>query len=355
MAVPGVLRSIGFVAASVDSAGSLHAIRAALVRSGAPFAGRLRLGCASMVRPLSHILLALALIAPAAAARAGSAEDDARAVFQEGLDAEKSGDPSTACSKFRVSLSLIHELGPIKKVKECDVRDGKLVAARDKVKELIAKWPQEDELLAGFREELTALEARLAHLDVAIAKSVPAGAKVRIDGQPVEAPASGVELDPGEHELLLEVPGEPLARTNVALAEGERRTVTLELPARPPPVGPGPKPHAALRALGVAGIVLAALGVSGIAVGVVTSPLVLSKKDEHDACLRNTPGACGDLATEGNTLLLVNGAGYVAGIALATLGGTLLVVDLATRSSGEAETAALRLGPLGATLSIPFR
>lgn len=301
-------------------------------------------------------LAALVALGSARSASAGSAEEEARVVFQEGLDAERSGDTSAACGKFRRALELIHELGPIKKVKECELREGKLVAARDKLKELVAKWPQEDETLVGFRSELKAVEGRIARLDVALDSKTPSTAHARVDTRPIDLPASGLELDPGAHEVVLEVPGAPVVRTPITLAEGERKAVTLALPeAAPPPPPPKPEPRTGIGGLGIAGITLGALGVAGLIGGAITSPLVLSKRDEFEACKDAHTASCSGLADEGRSLLVANGALYIGGGVLAALGGTLLVIDLATMSSASDQKAAhLKLGPASASLELSF-
>jgi hypothetical protein len=62
------------------------------------------------------------------------------------------------------------------------------------------------------------------------------GASLKIDGKPVEDPLSGkaILLDPGQHELVLQLPGaEPLTRTILAQQGVQNRSVELRLGAAP--------------------------------------------------------------------------------------------------------------------------
>jgi len=307
--------------------------------------------------PLVAVGLALLLAAPVA--RAGGAEDDARKTFEEGLEAERNGQAS-ACGKFRKALELIREVGPLKKVKECDAREGKLLLAREKLKELISRWPQQDAELDGFKSELLSVEARIAHIDLTLAPGAPPGVQARVDAKPVAIPSTGIELDPGEHEILVEVPGKAITRRALTLGDGE--TKTLELPANdavaPPPVAPQrpvESSEGGLGGLGIAGIIVGAVGVGAFVGAGVTGGMVLSKKDEFDAC--NGNASCTKLATledDGNTLLVANGVLFGLGIAGVGVGATLLVIDLATGSSDDPAPATVSVGPTGAKLSVRF-
>jgi hypothetical protein len=280
------------------------------------------------------LLSSLLLAAPA---YAGPAEDAARKTFEEGL-AEESRGSAAACEKFRKALELIREVGPLKKVKECDARENKLRAARDKLRELVDRWPVQDAELEGFKSELAAIEGRIPRLTLTAKADAPAGMKVRVDAIAVPLPANELELDPGEHEILAEAEGLPLSRTPVTLAPGERKTLELTMarPTQPPPTVPPSEPG--LGALGVAGIAIGSVGVAGLIGGAITGGLVLATQSDYEACTID----CDDLQSRGNTLNLVNAVFFVAGAATAVLGGTLLVIDL-TRS--PTTDSALHLGP----------
>jgi hypothetical protein len=301
-----------------------------------------------MLRRSLGLLLPLLFPLPA---YAGPAEDAARKAFEEGL-AEESRGSAAACEKFRKALELIREVGPLKKVKECDVRESRLRSARDKLRELIERWPVQDAELEGFKAELIAVEARIPRLTLTAKPDAPRTMKVRVDGANVTLPANELELDPGEHEVLAEADGLPLLRTPVTLAAGER--VSIELPTGPwesvAPVVVAPPPIS-LTGLGFAGIVVGSVGVAGLIGGAITGGLVLAKDRTYQDCLENPQcdtKTADDQQRGGKRLLVANGALLIAGAATAALGGTLLIVDLVRspdeEASGRSESA-LHIGP----------
>jgi hypothetical protein len=309
------------------------------------------------MKAAAALLVGLATLVAAPLVHAGGAEDEARRTFEEGLEAERNGQAS-ACGKFRKALELIREVGPLKKVKECDVRDGKLLLARAKLEELIARWPVQDAELEGFKTELAAVRGRIAHVDLALAAGAPPGTKARIDSKPVDVPATSVELDPGEHEILVEVPSKPIERTTVTLGDGENKSLTIPLAEPRSTEGPTPPtPHPAeakggLGGLGIAGIVIAGVGVGAFVGAGVTGGLVLSKSDEFDACKKTSCPDLQALKSDGDTLLIANGVLFGVGIAGVGLGATLLVIDLATGPSDESSQSGLRPAPSAARLRV---
>ena len=84
---------------------------------------------------------------------AGTAEEEARKSFEQGLALEAT-QPAEACKSFRKSLEFTRELGPLTKVKECDVREGRLLEGREKLRELTTRLPAEDPELPALKAEL---------------------------------------------------------------------------------------------------------------------------------------------------------------------------------------------------------
>jgi hypothetical protein len=295
-------------------------------------------------------------------ARAGGAEDEARKLFEEGSAAEKRGQAAEACAKFRQSLGLVREVGPLLKAKDCDLREGKLVSAEASLRELIARWPEPGPELEALKTELATVEKRVPRLTLKLRDGAP-GVSVRLDGAAVDFPADGRAVDPGKHELSIEVPDRPIERIVIELADGERKTI--ELPSRAPdPVKPPPPPPEAssgLGALGIVGIVVGALGVGGFVGAGVTGKLVLDKHDEFESARCSpdqTPPAapgCAALAEEGDTLLVANGVLWGVGIAGVAVGATLLIVDLVGSSNEPtAPNATLGARPGYVELTVRF-
>ena len=281
---------------------------------------------------LAAVLLTSLVTLPAHA----TPEEEGRKLFEEGLAQEARG--AAACENFRKALELIRELGPLSKVKECDVRENKLLGARTKLRELIGRWPEQDAELEGLKQELSAIESRIPRLTLTAKADAPQGMKVRVDGSPVTLPTNDLELDPGEHEVLVDAEGRPLTRIPITLTSGEKQSLELTPQAAPQVVVAEDKPST----LGIVGIVIGGVGVAGVIGGAITGGLVLDKQAEYDA-YEACPEECVTLKEEGETLILVNGVLFIAGAATAVLGGTLLIIDLA--GSESTSSAALQLGP----------
>ena len=309
----------------------------------------------------STLLFALgALIAPATAL-AGGAEDEARRLFQEGDAAERAGKPAEACAKYRQSLALVREVGPLSRVKDCDLREGKLISGEANLRELIQRWPQPGPELDALNAELKSVEKRVPHLTVTLRAGAPLGVTARLDGNTIDFPANDRAVDPGKHELLVDVPGRPVEKMLVELRDGERKTIEVpaatEAPAKPPPVQAS---EGGLGALGIVGVVVGAVGVGGFVGAAVTGKLTLDKQDEFEAghCGPEDPlpaaSGCAAIASDGDTLLIANGVLWGIGIAGVAVGATLLIVDLAVSDEPAAPAATVGLGLGTAELTVSF-
>jgi hypothetical protein len=296
----------------------------------------------------------------ASPAWAGTAEEEARKNFEEGLALE-STQPEAACVSFRKSLEFTRELGPLTKVKECDVREGRLLEAREKLRELTSRLLQEDPDLPALKEELIRVEARIARVEIVLNPELKVGVRVTLDAKPVTVPG-GVEVDPRAHELVVETEGKPVERSTLTLTDGETKRVQVpsdEL-LRQVPV-PGPTREEGITGLGIAGVVIGSAGVAGLIGGAITGGLVLSKRDEFEDCKSGTPAGCDPVALKstGDTLLIANGALLIGGGVLTAIGATLFIVDLASAPSDETPTesapsVALHVGLTSASFGLSF-
>lgn len=287
---------------------------------------------------------------------AGSAEEEARKSFEEGLALESSR-PEEACKSFRKSLDLTRELGPLAKVKECDVREGLLLGARAKLRELTERLPPEDPELPLLKEELLKIEARIARIEIALNPKVTAAVRVTLDAKPVSLPST-VELDPGAHELVVETEGKPVERSTLTLGDGEAKKIRVPSGAALQVPTVAPAPRSGLTGLGITGIVVGSVGVAGLLGGAITGGMVLSKESEFEKCRdAGEPAGCDPvlLKESGDGLLSANAALFIGGGALAAVGATLFIIDVASAPSDEpGPRAALRVGPSSASFELAF-
>ncbi|MBW2455235.1 MAG: hypothetical protein JRI68_12025, partial [Deltaproteobacteria bacterium] len=197
------------------------------------------------------------------------------------------------------------------------------------------------EAQAEGRQALEALAARIPTLQIALEGTDTSLASVSIDGQAVaaEALADPIEVNPGEHQLVLEVAGHEPTETTVTAEEGTTgHPVTLTLgPATADDVGPGPPPDDDAPSI-VPPLIVAGVGVAALGLGVVTGILTLNDASElKDRCPQNPcPEDNESLADSVNTLGTVSTIGFVVGGAAIGAG----VLWLLLQPSGPTEEAA---------------
>ncbi len=206
------------------------------------------------------------------------------------------------------------------------------------------------------------------------AEKPPEETKIIVDG--VEFPAMTLDaklpLEPGTHEIIVKLPGEPERKRTVILSKGGSTVVDLTplsesaLEAlKQPQKGNNVKSGAAkgksdkkgaVDPWKIGGFVGIGLGVAGIVVGSVMGGKALKEKGVVDShcngdhrCDKEGLAAADRFQTVGN----ISTATFIAGGVLASVGATLVV--LAYRGSGGAKTTArvrTTFGPTAAQIGI---
>lgn len=195
--------------------------------------------------------LALGTVAVTPRVRAEASELDkanARKLFNEGLDLRKAGDGAGALAKFEATDALY------------PTPRGRLELGRQRVLlgQLVEGWttlssvaqvkvdPKDEPKYAPHRAEAqklaTEVEARIPTLRVEVVHGPGA---VTVDGVAIPSAALSQPrlLNPGKHVVVVRSEAGVERRAEVLLAEGESKTVKLELPAAevPGPTAPPPK------------------------------------------------------------------------------------------------------------------
>lgn len=198
------------------------------------------------------------------------------------------------------------------------------------------------ELAASLREPLAA--ARMGTVTVS---SSPAGAEVRVDGEPAGTTPVELRLAPGEHAIVLRRPGYASAERRVVVEARGTAAVALELAPLAPIAGPDDRGRRALlRPLGWAsiGVGAAALG-SGIALLVLDEDPVA-----YTRCSGPDVDAQGNCRFRHDTL-----AGGVVATVVGVVGitaGALLVAR--ARKAGKDGSRRARALPTARGLAIRF-
>jgi hypothetical protein len=273
---------------------------------------------------------------PAARAQGGSPQ----AQFDYGLAEMEAGRYATGCPALAESYRLDPHPGVLFTLAECENRAGKLASALthyDAYRDLFAHMSEAEKGRQRGRERVAAAQrekliAEVPQLSVALPPGAPAGTAVTRDGVLLGAPSLGVAapVDPGEHVVVARTPDGVAHETRVTLARAEHRAVVVDL--RPPPPAPpngGAPPALSSRAAPDAQVVVTqtsplrtwawiagAAGIAGIAVGSIAGGLVLADKSTI-AGNCNPDRSCNqqglDAASHAHTMGLVSDAGFAVG------------------------------------------
>lgn len=278
----------------------------------------------SMRAPIAALALAAALCAPSFARTARAqdkSEAEAQRLFLEGRAAVERGDYAAGCPKFEESLKIVRRAGTLLNLAQCEDHAGRLRPALDYWNEGAKQLDPTDERLALARKRIAELEARVPKLTVSLASTAPAGVVVRVDGAPLPAAEIGAarQMDPGSHEVVLLVPGQPEQRLPVELAEGDRKEVLLQ-------VAPGERSVMLVPGKGgpsggddgrrTLGLVLGGVGVAGLVAAGVTGGMIMARDGDIDAACpdqRCTPQGR-ELIRGSTPLLVVNGIAWGVGL-----------------------------------------
>lgn len=205
-----------------------------------------------LVGPAALLALSLGLgtasVAPRARAEASELDKaNARKLFNEGLDLRKSGDGAGALAKFEAADALFPTPRGRLELGRQRVLQGQLVEGWTTLASVaqVKVDPKDEPKYAPHRAEAQKLaaevEARIPTLRIEIQHGPGA---VTVDG--VAIPAAALTqprmLNPGKHVVVVRSDAGVERRAEVSLAEGEAKTVKLDLPVDAPgPTAPPPK------------------------------------------------------------------------------------------------------------------
>jgi hypothetical protein len=309
-----------------------------------------------MRRPSLSLLVAVALLAPAAAA-----ESPAETKFREAMERMKARAFDEACSLFEESERLAPAMTTEFRLAECYEQIGKLASAHRLYGEAAAAAERESmpERRDFARARVEAVAPRLLRLAIepSAAAATIAGLAIERDGKPLPAAEWGVAVpvDPGDHQVRATAPGRR-AWSTVLRLEGtgrEERVSVPDLVAAAPAVaeeddggGIGP--------IAVAGLVVGGIGLAAMGAGVGMGFAAKSKYDDSLAeCADGAHCTAAGLDQQDEALALgtAGTAVFVIGAVAFAAGGGMLIYELA---SDEEEGVAVRLGPGGAAFRCRF-
>ena len=324
-----------------------------------------------IARVLMATLVALSL---STAPRVGWAQPDpssdtdraaARELGENAVTAYQAGEFAKAYDLFKRAHAIVGLTTTGLYMARCLVTLNRFVEASERYVEVtrMPLPPDAQEIHAEAKttaaEEREDLLPRIPKLLVKLSGADLEGVVVTLDGIAVPPALLGVErpVDPGDH-VVVASRETPLKEERVTLAEGESRTIVLNLGAAalPPPPPPPPPPGEVAAADGsllhTLGWVAIGVGGAGLVVGAITGGLALDKRSSLEKACPNkqcTPQNHGDVDSY-QTLRIVSGVGLIAGGALAAAGIVLLIVA----PSAAEPAVSLGVTPMGFSLTGTF-
>jgi hypothetical protein len=163
----------------------------------------------------------------------------ARSLAVEGLRLAQAGNCNEAVSKLEHAEKLYHSAIVASRLGECYVSMGRLVEGSEILRKVLREPQSGDpqpalvKALDRAQRALDSAKPRIAGLTIKIA--TVAQLSVKLDGVPVAIALLDTEIpnDPGEHTIEASAPGFLKATTRVAVADAEKKTVTLTLTRDP--------------------------------------------------------------------------------------------------------------------------
>ena len=217
---------------------------------------------------------------------------EADRLFESARTLVNAGKFAEACPLFERSLAVDEALGTLLNLADCQLKLGRTATAFNQFTRVV-EWAQttKDSLRkAAAQKQLDGLREKLSVLVV----HAPEGATVLVDGVARAAAVTGLPVDPGPHEIVVERPQRLSWRSAITALSGPSRLEVmvppmdvLEHPVAPPPALEALTPPAARTTRRVAGTVVGGAGVAVLVAGLIG---IGHSVGVRDALARQQPG-----------------------------------------------------------------
>jgi hypothetical protein len=288
-------------------------------------------------RALAVLVLLRVALAPASAGAA--APSPAQAAFDLGVADLEAGHLDRACPAIESSYKLDPRPGTLFTLAECEAQRGRVATAVKRYDDYLAIWSalapdkqhKQGDRGRTARVQRATLLPLVPELSLQLPPDAPPGTVVLRDGAVVAAAALGVSLpiDPGEHVISTQAPGQPAFENHVLVAKGERKSVLLEVRAASAARSADPAAGAPAwqRPAGIVGGAAAAV-LLGVGIGFGVRAVSLGA-DARAACGGHVcaPGSPGvQLFEDANSAADVADGTLLTGALLAVGGAALLIL-----------------------------
>jgi hypothetical protein len=332
-----------------------------------------------IVKALSVGAAALSIVlafSPSALADEPSADVIARAreEFRRGIALEAAGDFENALLTFK-GVALVKSTPQVRfHIASCEEKVGEWVGALGSYRMALFEAQQNKvkDVEAESQAALARLEPQIPKLTIHRGAGA-AVATIVLDGRELGAASIGapISVNPGPHVVEATAPGRLKRIVETSLEAGKSAEVAVTLDAAPTARVEGGARGAAPETgptvmlpigIGIAGLGGASMIVSGVFFGMKES----AKSDLDAVCGpdgQSCPESARGTAEDGALYDTVSMATFIGGVSALAIGGTLVVIDLATMGGGEDPkqvggaspgVTCLQVGPTGFVLSGQF-
>lgn len=273
-------------------------------------------------------------------------------LFRQAVDEMNARNFASACPLLERSYQLDPKDGTLFTLANCRDLEGKSTLAMGHYRAYLrvfekmtgATRQKHEERASKAQARLTDIEATIPKVKFIWETAPPPESKIIVDGVEFRADTLDVllPLDPGTHEIVVQLPGEPNRKRTVTLAKGGSSIIDLT-PAKPGendvdvPDSGGPKDKIGgankskkVDPAKIGGFVGIGLGAAGLITGGITGYMAMKQKETVDARC-NANYICDPVGTAAvdrfRTFGTASTVSFIAGGVLAGVGVTLLLVS----------------------------
>lgn len=314
---------------------------------------------------LAGVAASAVLVLAGDLARADDASDTAtaRALGTEGVALADAGKCREATPKLERAEKLHHAPTTATRLAECEITLGRLVAGTERLQRVVREvlppnaHPAFAAAVARAQRVLDANVPKIATLHLTVVAPADARLSVVVDDDTLGDASVETDrrLDPGAHTVRVTAPGFHASESSLTLAEGEVRSLTVQLVSDGSPRGPASPPAFELREAGpppvgessgsrVPAVLAFSVGGAGLATGIVAGIMTSGKARALDrACgeARVCPDGYADDIADAKRMATISTAGFVtAGVG--TVAGVVLLLLSPTRASEPTRGVSVR-------------
>jgi hypothetical protein len=231
--------------------------------------------------------------APSAVNAIDAREQKRTALYQEGVELAEAEHWAEALTRFQTVVAIRSAPAALLALGTAEEKLGRLTAAK---RIYTRAWDDagalgDRALVKRAASKLDSVDTRIAHLVIRLSRA-GTGAVASIDGARVELSGERIEIDPGEHRVVVALEGEQPYDQRLGFAEAENKDISVDLgPAAPegntrafaPPLGP---------------LILGGTGITAAAVGAIVWLNAKPVYDDATASLSACPKGNNDCANE---------------------------------------------------------